>query len=93
MKKSSKTDWKNLASMTDDEIDYSDIPPLPETFFKRAKVWRPKSKVKVTVELDKDILEWFKCESAEDWEGRIQTALRLYVEANKAYQNSHGSTT
>ncbi len=84
MKKSSKTDWKALASMTDDEIDYSDIPTLPNVFFKRARVWRPQPKVSVTVELDEDILEWFKAED-EDWEARIQTALRLYVEANKAY--------
>ncbi len=84
MKKPSETDWDALASMTDDEIDYSDIPPLPDTFFKRAKVWHPQPKVAVTVELDADILEWFK-EEADDWELRIQTALRLYVEANKAY--------
>lgn len=37
MKKPSKTDWEALASMTDEEIDYSDIPPLPEAFFKKAK--------------------------------------------------------
>ncbi|MFO7885051.1 MAG: BrnA antitoxin family protein [Desulfobacteraceae bacterium] len=84
MKKSSKTDWEALTSMTDDEIDYSDIPPLPDAFFKRAKVWHPQPKVSVTVEIDADILEWFKSE-AEDWEARVQTALRLYVEANKAY--------
>ncbi len=91
MKKPSETDWDALASMTDDEIDYSDIPPLPDTFFKRAKVWRPQPKVAVTVELDADILEWFK-EEAGDWEARIQTALRLYVEANKAYLQTQRST-
>jgi uncharacterized protein (DUF4415 family) len=85
MKKPSRTDWEGLAAMTDEEIDYSDIPPLPDTFFKRAKVWRPQPKVTVTVELDADILEWFKAE-AEDWEARMQTALRLYVEAHKAYR-------
>ena len=85
MKKPSRTDWESLAAMTDEEIDYSDIPPLPDTFFKRAKVWRPQPKVTVTVELDADILEWFKAE-AEDWEARMQAALRLYVEAHKAYR-------
>ncbi len=87
MKKPSKTDWEGLASMTDEDIDYSDIPPLPDTFFKRAKVWQPQPRVAVTVDLDADILEWFKIE-AEDWESRIQTALRIYVEANKAYRKS-----
>ncbi len=88
MKKPSKTDWEALASMTDEEIDYSDIPPLPDTFFERAKKWHPQPKIKVTVALDADILEWFK-EEDEDWESRLHTALRIYVEANKAYrQNS-----
>ena len=91
MKKISETDWEALASMTDDEIDYSDIPPLPDAFFRRAKVWRPQPKVTVTVELDADILEWFKAES-EDWEARVQTALRLYVEANKAYLQTQKTT-
>lgn len=89
MKKPSETDWEALASMTDDEIDYSDIPPLSDTFFRRAKVWRPQPKVAVTVELDADILEWFK-EEAGDWEAIIQIALRLYVEANKAYLQTEG---
>ncbi len=85
MSKSSKTDWEGLKAMTDSEIDYSDIPPLPDTFFKRAKVWRPQPKVTVTVNMDADILDWFKAET-EDWEAEIQTALRLYVETHKAYQ-------
>jgi len=41
MKKFSETDWEALTSMTDDKIDYSDIPMLPDTFFKRAKLWHP----------------------------------------------------
>jgi len=77
--------------MSDDEIDYSDIPPLPDTFFKRAKILRPQRKVSVTVELDADILDWFKSET-EDWGSGIQTALRLYVETHKAHQESRSTT-
>jgi uncharacterized protein (DUF4415 family) len=90
MKKQSKTDWKGLALMTDEEIDYSDIPSLPDAFFNRARVWHPQPKVAVTVELDADIMEWFRLES-EDWEARIQAVLRLYVEANKAYLQTQGA--
>ena len=35
MNKHSGTDWQKLKTMTDDEIDYSDIPPLGEDFFNR----------------------------------------------------------
>jgi uncharacterized protein (DUF4415 family) len=87
MKKSSKTDWGKLAGMSDEEIDYSDIPDLPDSFLRKAKVWHPHSKVRITMELDKDVLEWFKAES-EDWESRIQAALRLYAETHKVYRQT-----
>nr|VFJ57730.1 MAG: hypothetical protein BECKDK2373B_GA0170837_106816 [Candidatus Kentron sp. DK] len=32
------TDWGALAAMTDEEIDYSEIGPLPATFFDRARI-------------------------------------------------------
>ena len=79
----SRTDWDALTQMSDADIDYSDIPPLPERFFREARLWQ-QPKVTVTVEMDADLLEWFKAES-EDWEARLQAALRLYVEVHKAY--------
>jgi len=84
MKKFSKTDWKVLENMSDDDINFSDIPKLPNAFFKRARLWEPQTKVKVTLELDEDLLEWFKQEK-DEWEVRIQRALRLYVETHKEY--------
>jgi len=87
MKKSSKTDWQGLSEMTDEDIDYSDIPPLADAFFERAKIVRPTRKVEVSVKLDSDILEWFKTET-DDWEDRMQAALRLYVETHKMHQKA-----
>lgn len=87
MKDASNTDWEALTQMSDTEIDYSDIPPLTESFFQHARLWRQRRKVQVTVEMDADILEWFKTES-DNWETRLQAALRLYVEAHKAYQQT-----
>src|SRR6185295_7173292 len=39
LKKHSRTDWKRVDEMTDEEIDTSDIPPQGDAFFARAK-WR-----------------------------------------------------
>ena len=80
----SGTDWGALAQMSDADIDFSDIPPLPERFFQEARLWQQQPKVTVAAEMDADLLEWFKAES-DDWEARLQAALRLYVEAHKAY--------
>ena len=38
MNKPSETDWKRVKEMTDEEIDTSDIPPLDESFFAKAKL-------------------------------------------------------
>ena len=81
----SGTDWDALTKMSDVDIDYSDTPPLSDRFFREARLWYQQPKVTVTVEMDADLLEWFKSES-DNWEARLQAALRLYVEAHKAYR-------
>jgi uncharacterized protein (DUF4415 family) len=83
MNKHSETDWARVDAMTDEEIDTSDIPPLTEDFFKRAKVRMPKRKVAVTVQIDPDVLDWFRAQG-EDYEQRMNAALRIYAEAHKA---------
>ncbi len=44
LKNVSKTDWDRIDAMDDEAIDTSDIPPLDESFFAKAKVRLPKSK-------------------------------------------------
>jgi hypothetical protein len=41
-------DWEKIDSMADEDIDFSDVPELDETFFKNAKIVLPKPKVPVT---------------------------------------------
>jgi len=42
--------------MNDDEIDYSDIPPLTDEFFQRATLYIPQR----SVILDADVFEWLE---------------------------------
>jgi hypothetical protein len=44
----SGTDWARIDAMTDDDIDTSDIPPLTDEFFSKAKL-RMSSSSNVTV--------------------------------------------
>ena len=82
LKKPSETNWTRIDEMKDEEIDTSDIPPLDESFFANARLRMPKNKVSVTVSVDSDVLEWFKAQG-EEFQNRINAALRIYAEAHK----------
>jgi uncharacterized protein (DUF4415 family) len=69
-------------SMTDDMIDTSDIPPLTEDFFASAKWRMPKDKVKVTVEVEPEVAQWFKAQG-DRYQEFLAAALRIYAQAHK----------
>lgn len=82
MSKVSKTDWKRLAKMADDDIDTSAIPELDDEFFKNAKLVVP-HKQPVTLRLDADVLEWFKSQG-QGYQTRINNLLRRYMESQQS---------
>jgi uncharacterized protein (DUF4415 family) len=71
--------------MADEEIDTTDIPPLDEAFFSKARLRMPEKKVSVTLDVDADVLEWFKAQG-EDFQKRINAALKIYAEAHKEHR-------
>lgn len=75
----SLTDWDKIAMMTDDEIDYSDIPPLTDSFFERAKLVIPKDQAQQIIRIDPDVLDWFKAQSQE-YQSTINRVLRTHIE-------------
>ena len=81
-KNASKTDWERIDRMNDYEIDYSDIPELDENFWKNAKLVVPDKKARISIRLDKDILEWFKAEG-KGYQTKINAVLRSYIEAHR----------
>ncbi|MBF0230718.1 MAG: BrnA antitoxin family protein [Desulfamplus sp.] len=81
LKHTSQTDWKALESMSDDEIDYSDIPELSEDWFKKAKIRLPESMTAPSIKFDSDILEWFKSHGKKH-QHQINAMLRDYIKAH-----------
>ncbi len=66
-----------LASMPDDKIDYSDIPPLTNRFWKHAvrnPFYRP-VKLQLTVRLDADVVSWLR-DQGKGYQTRINALLR-----------------
>lgn len=80
--KPSETDWARIDAMSDDTIDTSDIPPLTDEFFKKAKWRMPNQAIAITVHVEPDVLEWFRAQG-EDYDRRMAAALRIYAEAHK----------
>ncbi|MEW6717395.1 MAG: BrnA antitoxin family protein [Chloroflexota bacterium] len=85
MNKPTKTNLERFDAMTDDMIDTSEIPPLTEEFFTTAKWRMPKPKVKVTVEIEPEVLEWFRAQG-ENYQRYLAAALRIYAQAHQAFK-------
>lgn len=68
--------------MTDEEIDTSDIPPLSEEFFSRARWRMPEGKIVVMVSVDKDVSDWYQAQG-EDSKALMSAALKIYAEAHR----------
>ncbi len=68
---------KTLAQQPDTHIDYSDIPPLTDEYWKNAvrnPFYRP-IKMHTTVRLDADVLVWLK-QQGKGYQTRLNAILR-----------------
>ena len=66
--------------MKESDIDYSDIPPLGDEFFERAKVAWPPTKKQLTIRLDTDVLDWLRA-NGRGYQTRINRILRAAMES------------
>ena len=76
-----KSDLARIDRMTDEEIDYSDIPEIDAAFFETARVVIPPGKKQITIRLDNDILAWLKSQG-RGYQTRINAILRAYYEVH-----------
>lgn len=75
--KKQKAELKALSEMPDSEIDYSDLPPLDDAFWKNAvrnPFYKP-TKASTTVRVDSDVLAWLKSQG-KGYQTRINAILR-----------------
>ena len=79
------TDVEELRSMKDEDLDYSDIPPTTEEFWKNGmlrKGFKPiPRKNQDNLPIDKDIIEYFKGQEF-NYPLKINQLLRAYMEAH-----------
>jgi len=80
-KRRSRTDWKRIDAMRDDDIDFSDAPELSPEFFAHAIVW-PGPKEQITLRIDPDVLKFFR-KQGRGYQSTINAVLRKYMEAQE----------
>ena len=76
-----KKEIERLAKMSDDDIDYTDIPPTTDfSNAQRGVFYRP-IKRQITLRVDSDIIAWFKLKSpnGHGYQTRINEALREHI--------------
>ena len=79
LKSTSRTNWEALESMSDDDINYDDIPPLTDEFFNKAMLRIPVSQAKNLVQLDPDVMAWFEAQGGE-YKATINSILRRHIQ-------------
>lgn len=77
----SKTDWKKLHAMRDNEIDFSDISKIDRAILKKMVVRMPQPKELVSIRIDPEVLGWFR-QAGKRYQTRINAVLRSYVDAH-----------
>jgi uncharacterized protein (DUF4415 family) len=91
MNTASNSTSKELAALnelSDDDIDFSDI---PETSFAdwqnavRGRFYRPVKK-QLTVRIDADVLEWLKASGSKGYQQRLNQILRKAMLSNRPKQ-------
>ena len=70
--------------MSDDDIDYSDIPPLDDSFWENAKLIIPSNgqKSSISFKVDDKVLRWFKSRG-KGYQSYMNAVLKAYIDAQK----------
>jgi uncharacterized protein (DUF4415 family) len=87
------SDLDRINQMSEETIDYSDIPPLTVEQLGRMKPLRDvlpqvvSNKERITIRLDTDIIKWFREEvkhgGGGSYQALINMALRQYIKSQK----------
>ena len=67
--------------MKDEDIDFSDIPPIDPLVFKKMVIRMPEKKAALSIRLDPVVITWFRTQG-KGYQTRINAVLRSYVEAH-----------
>jgi len=71
--------------MTDEAIDYSEIPPLTETFFEKTTLRIPANQACSLIQLEAEVAKWYRSQETDD-KTLIHSVLRRHMEDSRDRQ-------
>lgn len=83
---SRKEQLEILRKMKEEDIDYSDAPPLSDHDLQRMAPFVPPEKRMVTIRLDADVLSWLKKQQPKGYQTLINAVIRDYMHRHKDTQ-------
>ena len=75
-----KSQLKRLDAMTDEDIDYSDIPETDDEFWENAE-WYIGGKKAISIRVDEEVIDFFKSKG-KGYQTAMNKVLRQYMEAH-----------
>lgn len=73
---------KELASRPDEQIDYSEIPPLDDDFWKKARLVEPDKTQQITLRVKKSVIDAYKA-TGKGYQSRMNVVLETYARTLK----------
>ncbi|MEX1255735.1 MAG: BrnA antitoxin family protein [Dehalococcoidia bacterium] len=84
--RASRTNWRRLDKMADEEIDLAELPEVTPEMFARAIVRKGLKPVprkqQLTLRVDSDVLAWFR-EQGKGYQTQTNAVLKAYKEAHE----------
>jgi uncharacterized protein (DUF4415 family) len=71
-----------VGAMSDDHINYTDAPCLPDALWLKASMHLPQTKQQITLRIDAEVLDFFK-HTGKRYQSRMNAVLRAYVDSHK----------
>lgn len=69
---------KELANVKDEDIDFSDIPELDDSFWNNAALIEPDKKKSITLRVKGSVLDYFKA-GGKGYQTKINQVLESYI--------------
>ncbi len=74
-----------IAATKDEDIDFSDIPELDETFWREAELVEPDLSERITMRVKRSVLDYFRA-PGKGYQTRMNRVLESYVRARRESQ-------